>query len=635
MFKFYWKQAWQLIRKNLFLFFPFILCIAINEIVLYCINAFKTLSIIKNSMFYKQFLMILSLGEVVIFLLIIGVLLFAYSYVFRYHMKNFSLYNVLGMNKKGISKIIIRENIILYFISTIIGGISSIFVYNLLAQILANFLEVKMTEHFMIDFAALKLVIITFAIFMIILTLKSIYTIKKNNSLDLLKSENNIVKIPKAKPILAIISLVALVTGYYIAATTKLDNSFINLFILAVVLVIFGIYGIFIYFISFIIKLAKNNHKFYYQTNNMISISILKFHIRENAKSLASITIIMSIICITLSCVILVKQGIKQTINKTFPYDIQATSFANNQNELQNYQDIVNQFVTKNKQKITYFSYLDYGNFIKVDNRSYLVINPNTYTQITGHNLKINNNEIITNGDIHDFKKSQSVIKKKVHTKFDILSTFIDTPNKYLIIMNDPKQIQNYLQKPITLGYQYALQNTYLINFKKLDNKEQEKLALEATKTLDAAIAPIKIDCKEIIKQSFLSLFSGLIFVGLFIVIILSSTLIFILYYKQFNQALVDAKTYKQMIKIGFPKNHIKQIINKQNRITFGLPIIFTILNMIFAYPLFNKILKNVLLGQNDLINILILISIIILIIYLLIYLYTSKMYTPLVNREL
>lgn len=635
MFKFYWKQAWQLVRKNLFLFFPFILCIAINQIVLYSITAFKTLSFIKNSMFYKQFLMILGLGEVVIFLLIIGVLLFAYSYVFRYHMKNFSLYNVLGMNKKGISKIIIRENIILYVISTVIGSISSIFVYNLLAQVLANFLEIKIKEHFLIDFTSLKLIIITFAIFMIILTLKSIYTIKKNNSLDLLKSENNIVKIPKAKPILAIISLIALITGYYIAATTKLDNSFIHLFILAIILVIFGIYGIFVYFISFVIKLVSNNHNFYYQTNNMISTSILKFHIRENAKSLASITIIMSIICITLSCVILVKQGVKNTINKTFPYDIQATSFANNQNELENYQNIVKGYIANNNQDIAYTSYLNYGNFIKIDNRSYLAISPNTYSQITGHSLQLNNDEIITNGDIHDFKKNQLVTKKKVHTKFDIISTFIDTPHKYLIIMNNPEQIQNYLRKPISQGYQYSLQNTYLIKFKKLDNKKREKLALTASKTIDSAIAPVKLDCKEIIKQSFLTLFSGLIFVGLFVVIILSSTLIFILYYKQFNQALVDAKTYKQMIKIGFPKNHIKQIINKQNRIIFGLPIIFTILNVIFAYPLFNKVLSILLLGQNDLINILLIISVVILVIYLLIYLYTSKMYTSLVNKEL
>ena len=90
-------------------------------------------------------------------------------------------------------------------------------------------------------------------------------------------------KEPKAKWLLALIGLVTLGGGYYIALrVTNSMEAFANYF-LAVFLVVIGTYCLFTAGSITLLKILKKNKRYYYQTGHFITISGMLYRMKRNA----------------------------------------------------------------------------------------------------------------------------------------------------------------------------------------------------------------------------------------------------------------------------------------------------------------------------------------------------------------
>ena len=64
-----------------------------------------------------------------------------------------------------------------------------------------------------------------------------------------------------------------------------------------------------------------------------------------------------------------------------------------------------------------------------------------------------------------------------------------------------------------------------------------------------------------------------------------------IIYYKQIAEGIEDRKRFNIMKNIGLSQKQIKKSINSQLLLVFFIPLIFAIINLLFAYPIIEKIL--------------------------------------------
>ena len=111
-------------------------------------------------------------------------------------------------------------------------------------------------------------------------------------------------KEPKAKWLLALIGLVTLGGGYYIALrVTNSMEAFANYF-LAVFLVVIGTYCLFTAGSITLLKILKKNKRYYYQTGHFITISGMLYRMKRNAVGLANICILctMTLVMISAPC---------------------------------------------------------------------------------------------------------------------------------------------------------------------------------------------------------------------------------------------------------------------------------------------------------------------------------------------
>ena len=90
-------------------------------------------------------------------------------------------------------------------------------------------------------------------------------------------------------------------TGYYLAVTVENPLNAVVIFFVAVLLVIFGTYLLFNAGITVFLQILKKNKRYYYQPNNMISVSNLIFRMKKNAVGLATIAILSTMVLVTMS----------------------------------------------------------------------------------------------------------------------------------------------------------------------------------------------------------------------------------------------------------------------------------------------------------------------------------------------
>ena len=106
----YPRLAWSGIVKNRKLYFPYMLS-CIGMVMMFYIIHFLSYSPLLHEMKKggSSLEMILSLGKFVIAVFALLFLFYTNSFLIRRRYKEFGLFNVLGMDKHSISRIILRE----------------------------------------------------------------------------------------------------------------------------------------------------------------------------------------------------------------------------------------------------------------------------------------------------------------------------------------------------------------------------------------------------------------------------------------------------------------------------------------------------------------------------------------------
>ncbi len=315
------------IRRNGRLYAPYILTCSLMAMMYYIVCFLSDNSMLSDMKGGDMLREMMGLG-IVIMGIFAGIFLFyTNSFLIKQRKREFGLYNILGMGKRNIARIMTWETAMVYLISIILGAGAGI-LFSKLAELLAvRILSGKAQYEFSVSVSGLISMLAVFAVIFLLIYLNVLRQVFFSKPIELLHSESAGEKPPRANWFLAVLGAVLLGLAYYMAVTIEEPMTALLAFFGAVLLVIIATYLLFIAGSVAICKALQKNRSYYYKTNHFISTSQMAYRMKRNGAGLASICILCTMVLVTLSSTICLYAGEEQMLYQRYPRDIAVTQY--------------------------------------------------------------------------------------------------------------------------------------------------------------------------------------------------------------------------------------------------------------------------------------------------------------------
>ena len=127
--------------------------------------------------------------------------------------------------------------------------------------------------------------------------------------------------------IMAVLGVLCLGAGYFIAITTKNPIKALTLFFVAVILVIIGTYLLFTAGSIALLKILRRNKGYYYQTKHFTSVSGMIYRMKQNAVGLANICILSTMVLVAVSTTVSLYVGVEDIMKERYPNEINIRAY--------------------------------------------------------------------------------------------------------------------------------------------------------------------------------------------------------------------------------------------------------------------------------------------------------------------
>ena len=651
--------------KNRKLYYPYALATILAIAITYIFTSLTLNPHLDDLTGSDPIKMVLGMGLVIVALSSGIIVLYANSFVMKNRSKELGLYSMLGLEKRHLFSMILKETVIMSFVTLLLGiGVGALFdklIYAFLQRLIGESTGLVSTFQVM----TIPIVLVIFACIFSLLVLVNGFRLLRLNPLQLTKDGLKGEKKGRFLVIQTFLGLGSMGYGYYLALSVQNPVIAIMSFFLAVLLVILGTYLLFNAGTTVVLQLLKKKKNYYYKPNNMISISNLVFRMKKNAVGLATIAILSSMVLVTLVGAASIYAGKKDYLASATPHDY---SVAGNKVDLTSTKKLMDDFLIKTGEQANEevaVSYLLFGiknqetnkltvftkNERKVVPKSIvLVFSQETFKQLTGKELNLSSNQIAlyTKNKTLKTQKSLSIDSKnyQIHRQ---LGDFINKkiPNIYKIIVSD----YSYLVVPDIKIFESSMKGTSItqatyvgVNVKNPTHDAKKNLDLldqiagEATKQLDSQTTGVPVsyfsansryDAEGMVN----GFVGGTFFIGIFLSIIFMLGTVLVIYYKQISEGYEDRERFVILQKIGLDDLQVKQTIRKQVLTVFFLPLIFSFIHLAFAYHMISLIVRIIgVLNPDLMLVVTIIVCGVFFLAYIMVFVLTSRSYRRIVS---
>ena len=651
--------------KNRKLYYPYALATILAIAITYIFTSLTLNPHLNDLTGSDPIKMVLGMGLVIVALSSGIIVLYANSFVMKNRSKELGLYSMLGLEKRHLFSMILKETVIMSFVTLLLGiGVGALFdklIYAFLQRLIGESTGLVSTFQVM----TIPIVLVIFACIFSLLVLVNGFRLLRLNPLQLTKDGLKGEKKGRFLVIQTFLGLGSMGYGYYLALSVQNPVIAIMSFFLAVLLVILGTYLLFNAGTTVVLQLLKKRKNYYYKPNNMISISNLVFRMKKNAVGLATIAILSSMVLVTLVGAASIYAGKKDYLASATPHDY---SVAGNKVDLTSIKKLMDDFLIKTGEQANEevaVSYLFFGiknqetnkltvftkNERKVVPKSIvLVFSQETFKQLTGKELNLSSNQIAlyTKNKTLKTQKSLSIDGKnyQIHRQ---LGDFINKkiPNIYKIIVSD----YSYLVVPDIKIFESSMKGTSIaqatyvgVNVKdpthdakknsdlldQMTDKETQQLAGQTTGVSQSYLtANSRYDAEGMVN----GFVGGTFFIGIFLSIIFMLGTVLVIYYKQISEGYEDRERFVILQKIGLDDLQVKQTIRKQVLTVFFLPLIFSFIHLAFAYHMISLIVRIIgVLNPDLMLVVTIIVCGVFFLAYIMVFVLTSRSYRRIVS---
>ena len=632
--KIYGKLAVTNLKNNGKSYIPYVLASAFSVMMYFIMdNLYRNRSLVEKE---SPLAIMLSYADAVLLIFSVIFLFYINSFLIKRRKKELGIYNILGMGKGHLGKMLFLESVITT-VTSIIGGIlAGILLGKLVYLVLLKILHLKRDIMYMISPVSIGITAAIFGGIFFVIFLYNLVQMKLSNPIELLRGGNTGEREPKTKWIMTIIGILCLAGGYSIALTTKEPMAALGKFFIAVILVIIGTYALFMAGSIAFLKMLRNRKGYYYKTRHFTAVSGMIYRMKQNAVGLANICILSTMVLVMVSMTVSLYGGMNDVITTRFPYEAQITSSGINQKEEEQIEEIIKNMTKKNhtvptsqirfhmgrfttayNNKTKKFDMMAAGDYANSNVADLVMIPLSDYNQTEGKNVNLKENEVLLYHRNHnrshkksdtDTQKDKKVIQLnnrsyKVVDELDRLAiakadttSFIDG---WYVVVKDSSIITSYLKDIYENSniydelkeYYGKIQYSYSFNLNG-SRANRAKTAKSIQKQLQKKITNCSVESRELNRESFYELYGGFLFIGIFLGIIFLMATTLIIYYKQISEGYDDRERYQIMQKVGMSKKEVRQSIRSQVLLVFFLPLIMAVIHLAFAFKIITKLLS-------------------------------------------
>lgn len=637
----YEKLAVTNLKNNRKTYVPYIFTGVLTVMMFYIIDALSrgkgiTQDTLKICLQYAT-------GVIVVFAVIF--LFYTNSFLIKRRKKEIGVYNILGMGKRHIARMMAVETILTAGISILGGLVFGIIFGKLMYLLLLKILHNSVDMQFSVNGTAIVQTVILFAGIFLLTYLYNILQIQLVNPVELLHGGNQGEKEPKSRWLLVIVGVAALGNGYWIALTTEAPLEALLKFFVAVVCVIIGTYALFIAGSIVVLKILRKNKAYYYNPKHFTSVSGMIYRMKQNGAGLANICVLSTMVLVMVSTTVSLYAGMEDILDSRFPRDVSIVCNEADTNKEETLQRLIKEQCEKAGVKITDRVRYRYGsmnavlkgnNLEKVeqyypDNHFYYVemITQEEYNRIEKKNVSLKEQEILTyttNGKCG--KKQINIAGQNYQVKKE-LSEMTSQPKStaemyktlYIVFAN-AEQIERIE------SFSYADK----FNLKGDDGKQKEALE-QIQNEFYEKFPDGTMESRMLSRSSFYELYGGLFFIGIYLGSMFVMATVLIIYYKQISEGYDDRERYQIMQKVGMSKKEVKRSIRSQVLSVFFLPLIVAVIHVAVAFKVMTKILGVLNLTNVSLFAVCTIITIAVFaVFYIIVYSITAKEYYRIMN---
>lgn len=605
----YRKLALTNIKNNRRTYVPYLLTCIVTVMMFYIIYALTLNQGLKGVPGEVTFRMMLDIGISIVAIFSVIFLFYTNSFLIKQRKKEIGIYNVLGLGKRHIAKMLGFEMLITVAVSFAGGLIGGILFGKLVFLMLLRILHFDVGMKFAIEPDALIGTMLLFGCIFGACLLYNLFQIRLSNPIELLHGGNVGEREPKTKVLLTIIGVLTLGGGYYIALSAEKPMEVIGLFFIAVVLVIIGTYALFTAGSIAVLKLMRKNKKYYYQAKHFTSVSGMMYRMKQNAAGLANICILSTMVLVMISSTVAMYMGMEDILDTRFPRECIVEAYEPTAENI----EFVNQkldeifqkhhVTTKNEVKYSYtgIPVVRNGNELTYDQTkinahsdygTVYLITEEEYNQLEGKHVTLKDNQVLTYGTKDQFEDKNILLNGKTYENTKVFMRTVDQDTQsimsgYYIVMADQNEIDAFVgenKEYVTTAYYHAVD---------LQGKKADKLKAlqEVQDQVKSNEKSIQTESRELSKDDFYSLYGAFFFLGIFFGILFLMATVLIIYYKQISEGYSDRERFEIMRKVGMSQREVKQSIRSQVLSVFFLPLIVAVIHIAVAFKVITKLL--------------------------------------------
>ena len=634
----YPKLAAQGMRQNRRFFVPYLLALAGLTAAFYVMSALCADPGVMEMRGFAYVMVMMEIGMFVAGILSAILLLYINSFLMKQRKKELGLYNILGMGKGNIALLQCWES--LYTALLGIGGglVLGVAFHKLATMALTSLLQFSIPFSSALSLPAVIETAAFFGLLLLLALLLNLFRVRVVSPIELLHGGNVGEKEPRTRWLMAVIGVLSLGAGYFIAVTTKDPTLAMAFYFLAVILVIIGTYCLFTAGSIALLKLLRKNKDFYNQTGHFIGVSGMLYRMKRNAVGLSNICILSTMVMVMISGTLALYLGQGEIIAAQYPASLNMTvhydpAFNQTLNRAEA-EGLIRRFAADQSVPIASLRSVEFLHFNALanpdtrrlevgaqgannDRRAVYLLTAQDYAALTGNaapalrpgetvvcgqlppgfgpELTIQG---ISGGSETGAPKSLTVTGSlPVITHFD---TTFDMSETLCLVLSDSAEVMEFwaLQSAALDNYAADLVTTLLVD---LDCTNEEELALVDAWS-DASVREgffdgtgnweyWRVESRAEMAVDGYAMAGGFLFLGIILGVIFLMATVLIIYYKQVSEGYEDQGRFEIMRKVGLSQREVKSSIRSQVLIVFFLPMAVAAVHILFDFNLVERML--------------------------------------------
>lgn len=614
---FYPKLAAGNMKKNARTYVPYMLTCIITVAMYYIVKSLSQNPGVEEMIGGGYLSELMFIGSHVVALFAVIFLFYTNSFLVKRRKKEFGVFNILGMEKRHLAWVLGWETAYLALGSLVLGLLLGMVLDKAMYLLVGKIIGGGVPLGFFVSARVIWQTVQIFAVIFLLICINAIRQVHVADPIALLQAGSAGEKEPSTRWLLALAGLVSVGGGYYIAVTVSDPLASLLLFFVAVVLVIIGTYLLFTAGSIALLKILRKNRKYYYRTRHFVSVSGMIYRMKQNAVGLANICVLSTMVLVMVSTTTSLMIGMEDVVRERYPADIMVYFKGDAPQGNQAYIEAIRALqrerglAVKNEMAYLYLGLSASHEYKYEESHEIGVTSALDYMDelflitLDDYNAVMKERKTLEEGEVMVYSNRTSYdlpVFKLLGREYRVaekLDSFVGNGQYsanmsntiYIVVPDREALLEIYDAQRELLGENArGIRQVYGFDMD-ADEEEQNAFYNDLLDCMAQNGISAVTEARAEAKSSFISLYGGLFFIGVFLGVLFVMATVLIIYYKQISEGYDDRERFSIMQKVGMSRDEVKSAIHSQVVTVFFLPLIVAGIHVTAAFPLISKLL--------------------------------------------